>query len=64
MRDVREQQRADLVRDRAEPAPVDDPRVGREAGNHELRPVLSRERRDAVVVDLPARRVDVVRTTL
>ena len=51
MRHVHHQQRAHLVGDGAEARPVDDARVGREAGDEELGAVLARQAGDLVVVD-------------
>ncbi len=64
VRDVGEEQRADVVGDRAKSRPVDDARVRRETRDDELRTVLARERRDLFVVELARRRDTSYGTTL
>ena len=58
---VGEEQRADLVGDRAEGGEVREARVGGGAGDDHLRPALTGQRADLVHVDQVGRAVDVVR---
>ncbi len=51
MRHVHQQQRADLVADFAEGAEVDDARIGRTAGDDQLRLMLARQPRDLLDID-------------
>ena len=60
VRHVHQEIGADRVRDLAEARPVDDARVGREAGDDHLRPVLAGEALDLVVVDLAGGRIEPV----
>jgi hypothetical protein len=58
---VGEEERADLVGDRAEGGEVPEARVGGGAGDDHLRPALTGQRADLVHVDQVGRAVDVVR---
>src|SRR3546814_181880 len=60
MRHVHEQQRADLVRNRAEPLEIKETRIGRSASDDQLRLMFDRQRLKRVVIDKMGIAVDAI----